>query len=525
MIYPIIRTSKTKNASTLQKKLLSGLFWVLLLNLLIKPFWILCIEVGVQNAVGTEEYGFYFTIFNLAYIFNILLDLGITNFNTRNIAQHPHLISKHLPHILSIKLLLLAFYVVVTFTTGMLLGYDSRQFYLLAFLSFNQFLNSLILYLRSNFEGLLLFKWDSVISILDRLIMIALCGALLWLPHHPTFKIEYFVYAQTIAYLLTAALACAVLIRKTDFHRLRFNRPFTLAILKQSLPFALLVLLMASYNRLDPVLLQKISPAGLGDYNAGIYASAFRLLDALTMIAYLVSVPLLPIYSRLTKFSSIQAINISTYQHINKYSSNQTIKQSSNQELASTTRIVTSLMLVYSVTAAIALASIDSQLMELLYTDHTAESAAVFRILVYGIIPISMTYVFGTLLTAAGRLRQLNIFALCTLAINIAVNLLCIPHWGAVGSAWASLVAQSFMAITQLWAAMKIFHLRPSWGYILKIAFFTLSITSCSLLTPSDHAWWLRLTLVGIVALVMAVLLKLIDINELKTIINNQEQQ
>ena len=483
----------------MEKKLLSGLLWVLLLNLLIKPFWLLGIEVGVQNAVGADEYGFYFAIFNLAYIFNILLDIGITSFNTRNIAQQPKLIDKHLSLILPIKMLLLAFYVVVTFSTGLILGYNSRQFYLLALLSFNQFLNSLILYIRSNFEGLLLFKWDSVISILDRVIMIIICGALLWLPHHPTFKIEYFVYAQTAAYLLTAALALAVLIRVTGFRRLRFSTPFTLAILKHSAPFALLVLLMASYNRLDPVLLQKISPAGLGDYNAGIYASAFRLLDALTMIAYLVSVPLLPIFAKLTK--------------------------SPTAELASTTRIVTSLMLVYSTTAAITLASMDTQLMELLYTDHIDESATVFSILVYGIIPISMTYVFGTLLTAAGRLRQLNTFALCTLAINILINVFCIPRWGALGSAWASLVAQSFMAITQFWAAMKIFHLRPSWGYILKIVFFTLSITSCTLLTPSDHAWWLRLTIVGIVALVLAVLLKLIDINELKTIINNQEQQ
>lgn len=478
---------------------MSGLFWVLLLNLLIKPFWFLGIEVGVQNAVGAEQYGFYFGIFNLAYIFNILLDLGITNFNTRNIAQHPHLISKHFPYLISIKLLLLALYMVVTFSTGLLLGYHSRQFYLLAFLSFNQFLNSFILYLRSNFEGLLLFKWDSVISILDRVIMIAICGALLWLPQHPAFKIEYFVYAQTAAYLLTALIALTVLVSKTGFGRLRLSRPFTLAILKQSLPFALLVLLMASYNRLDPILLQKLSPTGLGDYNAGIYASAFRLLDVLTMVTYLVSVPLLPIYARLTK--------------------------SPTAELASTTRIVTSLMLVYSITAAITLASMDTQLMQLLYTDHIDESATVFSILVYGIIPIAMTYVFGTLLTAAGRLRQLNTFALCTLAINILINVFCIPRWGALGSAWASLVAQSFMAITQLWAAIKIFHLRPSWGYILKIVFFTLSITSCTLLTPSDHAWWLRLTIVGIVALVLAVLLKLIDINELKTIINNQEQQ
>ena len=110
---------------TMQKKLLSGLFWLLLLNLLIKPFWILGIEVGVQNAVGNEVYGFYFSIFNLAYIFNILLDIGITNFNTRNIAQHPQLIVKHLSGILAVKLMLLVLYLLVTFTVGLLLGYGS----------------------------------------------------------------------------------------------------------------------------------------------------------------------------------------------------------------------------------------------------------------------------------------------------------------------------------------------------------------------------------------------------------------
>ena len=494
----------------MQKKLLSGLFWVLLLNLLIKPFWLLGIEVGVQNAVGAEEYGFYFAIFNLAYIFNILLDLGITSFNTRNIAQHPQLIDKHLPHLLTIKLLLLAFYVVVTFSTGLLLGYNSRQFYLLAFLTFNQFLNSLILYLRSNFEGLLLFKWDSVISILDRVIMIVICGALLWLPRHPSFKIEYFVYAQTAAYLLTALIALTVLVGKTGFSRLHFSRPFTLAILKQSLPFALLVLLMASYNRLDPVLLQKLSPVGLGNFNAGIYASAFRLLDALTMIAYLVSVPLLPIYAKLTK--------------------------SPTPELASTTRIVTSLSLVYSITAAITLSQMDSPLMDLLYKEHSQASAEVFRILVYGIIPISLTYVFGTLLTAGGRLRQLNILALCTLTINILINIFCIPRWGAVGSAWASLIAQSFMAATQIAVALRIYHLYhrrhslpigingSTVSYILKIACFTLCIISCNLLPTAANSMWIRLLLVGVVALIAAILLRLIDINEIKTILKNQEQ-
>lgn len=141
---------------------------MLLANLLVKPFWILGIEVEVQNAVGNEAYGFYFALFSFSYIFNILLDLGVTNFNTRNIAQHPQLIGKHLSSILVIKVLLLGMYLMVTFGVGMIMGYGSEEFQLLAWLTLCQFLNSLILYLRSNFEGLLLFKWDSLFSVLDQ---------------------------------------------------------------------------------------------------------------------------------------------------------------------------------------------------------------------------------------------------------------------------------------------------------------------------------------------------------------------
>ena len=163
----------------MRKKLFSSILLFLLLNILIKPFWILGIDVNVQNAVGAEEFGLYFAIFNFTFIFDILLDLCITNFNNKNIAQHNQLISKHLSGILSIKLILFVFFLAVTFFVGWLIGYNSRSFLLLAWMCFNQFLNSLILYLRSNFSGLLLFKTDSILSVLDRVLMIVFCSILL----------------------------------------------------------------------------------------------------------------------------------------------------------------------------------------------------------------------------------------------------------------------------------------------------------------------------------------------------------
>lgn len=414
----------------MQKKLLSGLFWVLLANLLVKPFWILGVEVGVQNAVGDKAYGFYAALFSFSYIFNILLDLGITNFNTRNIAQHPQLIGKHLSGILGIKVLLLGLYLMVTFSVGLMMGYGSEEFRLLALLTLCQFLNSLILYLRSNFEGLLLFKWDSLFSVLDRVLMILICGCLLWGPLRERFNIYWFVYAQLIAYGLTALLAFVVIARKAQFRRLRWNWRFFLVILRKSAPFALLVLLMASYNRIDPILLRRLA----SDADAGIYAGAFRLLDALTMVCYLVSVPLLPVFSKLCK---------------------------EKKSVEGTVRLVFWPLMLFAVGTAVGCMVFAEPLMDLLYHERGMLYVPVFRVVIFGIIPIGLTYIFGTLLTASGHLRQLNIFAALSLVLNVVVNLLLIPHFGAVGSAWASLTAQSFMALAQLLLAIRLFRLPP----------------------------------------------------------------
>ena len=68
----------------MQKKFVTNLGFLLLLNLLIKPFWLLGIDRAVQNTVGAESYGLYAALFNVSFLFNILLDVGITNYNNRN---------------------------------------------------------------------------------------------------------------------------------------------------------------------------------------------------------------------------------------------------------------------------------------------------------------------------------------------------------------------------------------------------------------------------------------------------------
>ena len=229
----------------MQKKFVTSLGILLFLNLLIKPFWILVIEPHVQNEVGNAAYGEYFALFNFSFLLNILLDFGITNFNNKNIAQNSQLLTKHFSGLFMLKLMLAVVYIIATIIVGLIIRYDVRFTKLLLILGFNQFLISLVLYLRSNLQALHLFKTDAVLSVLDRVIMITIVSMMLWTSIFPgRMDVMDFVYAQTVGYFLTAVIAFFSVIGKTKSFRLKWDWPFSLMILKKSFPFAILVLLI-----------------------------------------------------------------------------------------------------------------------------------------------------------------------------------------------------------------------------------------------------------------------------------------
>ena len=69
--------------------------------------------------------------------------------------------------------------------------------------------------------------------------------------------------------------------------------------MRQSFPYALLVLLMTFYYRTDSVMLERMLPDGA--FHAGVYAQGFRFFEALNMLGYLFAGLLLPMFSRMLK--------------------------------------------------------------------------------------------------------------------------------------------------------------------------------------------------------------------------------
>jgi O-antigen/teichoic acid export membrane protein len=430
----------------MQRKFLTNLGLVLALNLLVKPFYIFGIDAEVQVRAGTAAYGGYAALLSLSFLLNILLDLGITNWNTRHISQHTHLMHKHVSGILAARGLLAVLYAVVIFFVAWLLGYRGGQLHLLAILVLNQVLVATILYLRSNIAGAQRYAQDSLLSVLDRVLLIGICAWLLWgHAHSGPFPIAWFAWAQTLAYGITALVAFLVVVRRAGGIRPRWDPAFTFSIFRKSLPFALLVLLMSFYYRTDSVMLERMLPDGA--LQAGIYAQGFRFFEAFNMLGFLFAGLLLPMYSRMLKH---------------------------NEDVGPLTGLALRLVLAGSLAVAVIGSFYAREVMDLRYTDHTELSAPAFAVLIWCFTGVCVTYIFGTLLTASGDLRTLNQLAAGGMVLNIGLNLVLIPTWKAEGSAWASLITQMLMALAQMVVAARRFSLRTDARSVLAVLGYVL---------------------------------------------------
>lgn len=441
----------------MQRKFLLNLAFLLFLNLLVKPFYILGIDAEVQERVGPEAYGMYFALFSLSMLLNIFLDLGINNFNTRNIAQHSHLLNKHLSGILSVRIILVIVYAVIVCLAAVLLQYRGRELYLLIWLVLNQALIAYILFMRSNLAGLHLFIQDSMISVLDRTILIGIMVWVLWSGafDNGSIQIEWFVYAQSAAYSVTAIIVTVIVLRKAVWGGLNFNLPFALMIIKRSLPFALLILLMTLYYRSDSIMLERMLPDG--KFQAGVYAQGFRFLDAFNMIGYLFAGLLLPIFSRMLKEKS---------------------------DVSELLWLSFRLMLGGAFTLAVLATFHGISIMDLRYSNHTELSGPAFTLLMWSFVGMALNYVFGTLLTAKGDLRFLNKVSAAGMLLNICLNLIAIPIWQAYGAALTSMVTQLLVALVQMVYFLRTSGIKLPGKLVVRVLLFVLGGLAISRFVP-----------------------------------------
>jgi len=404
----------------MQQLFLRGLIITLVLNLLVKPATIFGVDVVMQNELGTETYGIFQTVLNFTFLFSMIMDMGITNFMTRLIAQHPHLIRHYSNQLFTLRIVLAVVYIVWTTLLFLLFDMGWSYWWVLALLLLHQVNINTVNYVRAYTGGLMRFGMDAVLSVMERSVYLVLGLLILYttLVHHLSLKlfVGIFVGASTSSLVFALLVYFSIV----GLPKWKWNTVFFKAIFKKSLPFALLVILMMLYTRLDAVLLARLHHDGRTQ--VGYYIQGFRLLDACWMFGILFGSLLLPVFSRLLKEkSSVSGIMTNAFNIL-----------------------VGGGILMVALTFGMV-----QPLFDAIYKDAVEVSYQSWIFLALSFIPMCFTIVFGTLLTANGSMKQLNIISFSGLVIAIGLNCMLAPFYGALGTAISTFCTQLVVGVLQ----------------------------------------------------------------------------
>jgi O-antigen/teichoic acid export membrane protein len=474
---------------TIRKSFLFNTLFTLFVNLLIKPVWVFGIDRTVQNRLGEAEYGMYFTIINFTYLFQIVLDFGLQNYNQTEIASDTGKLRKTLPGLLFVKMLLSTLYFLLVSIIGIVMGYAWKDFFF--WLLINQILMSLNIFLRSNISAHRLFVQDAFLSVIDKILMISGCSLLLMgLLPEKELSILHFVLIQTISLGITTFICILFILRLQPVFAWKPDKELLLKIFRESLPFAAAYFLMTLYYRVDTVMIEKMLGAG-GAEEAGIYAQSYRIMESVNNLGYLMAGVLLPLFAyRLGSSTSFK----------------EELKHGYGLMLTMAAPIIAG-GFIYS----------DNIILALYPGRDSLHSASIFRILLINFFPVAMLYVAGPLLTANKNFKWMLSSMVIAVFANIFLNYHLIPVYGAWGAAIATLITQIFMLLSYCWAMMHIFKLKPGFKILTSSMVLVLIAVAAAWLPKAFHIHWIpALAICASISLIASWKLKIISADSWK---------
>jgi O-antigen/teichoic acid export membrane protein len=164
-------------------------------------------------------------------------------------------------------------------------------------------------------------------------------------------------------------------------------------------------------------------------------------------------------------------------------------------------------------------------LLQFIYGDKVDDqSISVFVYLMMAFMAMSFNFIFGTLLTAGGFLRALNLSALIGVLVSVCFNILLIPLYGAVGCAIAALITQAVVSFLLVIISAKNLHIYFSVKSLLAFIGFISSLFAIKM-TLNLGSSMLQTFLADVLIVgVFAFLFSIVDLKSLRKIWQLKEE-
>lgn len=468
------------------KSLFQNIGLAVLLNLLIKSVWILVNNV-VQDRIGHADFGTYTALYSVGFLFIALSDLGVNQYSTKTLAKDKGLLKKLLPNLFGFKLLLSILYPFLMLGAGWLLGYEGTELYYLFILCLMQAMVQMFSFFRANFQAFQKFRLDAFASVLDRALLLIIIGYLL----ATKISLESYIFAAFISVGITMIVLYFTLVKAIGWVVPRINAKKIRELVKGTFPFAIITILYSVHDKVDQVMLERLLEEEKGDVETGLYAGAYRWVDAVSMYLWTV----LPIF--FAKFAY----------HIRSFKAQTKLLQF-GQSIAAVPLIFISVFVFFYGDKLLFLFTHSNP-------DDLATMESAMKILFVAVAINGFFAIYSTLLTSTNHERFVSWMVFVSILINITLNFIFIPLHGAVASAYTTVVSYAFLSISYLIYIQFRLKVKIPWLTLVKLLgiggvfagiFFGLSLTPLP--------WWLVSGISGVILLGMTWFAGLIKPNQ-----------
>ena len=371
---------------------------------------------------------------------------------------------------------------------GWIMGYGEREIYFLAVLCFAQAIVQLIFFFRANFQASQHFMIDSTASVMDKFILILLVVIML----SRTITLDLFIYARLASLLVTVVIFYIVSLKLFDYIAPKLEPEKLKYLITQSIPFAIMNILYSLNEKVDSIIIDYLSRGSLDiakHSDAGLYAAAYRFLDASMMYVWTV----LPIF--FAKFA---------------YNQKNTKEK---QRLLNFGQVIVSIPMVF---LAVFVYFYGEKLF-FQQKNSTPEQIItmtnVLRILFFSAALHGMFAIYSTLLTSTGYEKKVSKMIVGSILINIAGNFVFIPIFGPIASAWVTVASTIFLSFMYVYYTQRNLEVKVPYTIILRLFIVFIAFGGVFyLLTLTTLQWYLVTMLAGAFLLIFSFISGLLNL-------------
>jgi len=381
----------------------------------------------IARSIGPENLGKYYFAISFTTVFAIFVDIGMSAVLIREIAKRKEKAEKYLQNVIGLKLILSLLSLGTVFALINLMGYPELTKHLVYLSSIAMILDSFTLVFFGVSRGFHNLSWESFAVVVYQFIILILGVTFLQLNLSLRWLISVVAIASISNFLYSGSL---ILFRWKLKLMPRFDGKIIKQIITMALPFALFGIFQRFYTYFDSILLSMLA----GDTYVGLYSVAFKMTFALQFLPLAFVASLYPA--------------MSTY-----YIEN-------NKKLVQSFERAMNYLIIIALPISFGIIILAEQII-LIFKSEYSGSVLPLQIIIASLIFIFASYPVGSLLNACDRQKINSSNMAIVLAISIAMNLMLIPRYQAVGASITVLTTNALLLILGMLWVPKIIEYKP----------------------------------------------------------------